>query len=82
MDEVYERNETKDMMASYMGPSRNEQSNNSYGYVVRDAPWSQAPRQENGPPPSAPAEYIPDKDNNSEFPVLGGKTGWGPWGGQ
>ena len=56
---------------------------------MRDAPWSQAPRQENGPPPSAPAEYIPDKDNNSEFPVLGGKTGygqqsraWGHWGGQ
>jgi len=91
MDEVYERNETKDMMASYMAPSRNDApSSNPYGYVVRDAPWSQqSQRQENGPPPCAPAEYIPDKDNNSEFPVLGGKAGygqqsrpWGPWGGQ
>lgn len=94
MDEVYERNETKQMMSSYMAPSRNESSNNAsnnpFGYVVRDAPWSQqSQRQENGPPPPAPAEYIPDKDNNSEFPVLGGKAGfgqqsrpWGPWGGQ
>lgn len=99
MDEVYERNETRSMMASYMAPSRSNEpppsNNNSYGYVVRDAPWSQTtPRQqqkqqENGAPPSAPAEYIPDKDNTSDFPVLGGKSGlgqqsraWGPWGGQ
>jgi len=97
LDEVYERNEQKHMMESYMAPSRTDapsgNGNNPFGYVVRDAPWSQqSQRQENRPPPppqSAPAEYIPDKDNNSEFPVLGGKAGygqqsrpWGPWGGQ
>jgi polyribonucleotide nucleotidyltransferase len=96
MDEVYERNETQHMMASYMAPSRNAKedapSNNAYGFVVRDAPWNQqnARNQQNGPPPAAPApEYIPDKDNNADFPVLGGKAGygqqsraWGPWGGQ
>jgi len=94
MDEVYERNETKNMMASYMAPARSDNpppsNNNNYGYVVRDAPWSQpTPRQENGVAPSAPSEYIPDKDNTSDFPVLGGKSGlsqqtraWGPWGGQ
>jgi predicted RNA-binding protein YlqC (UPF0109 family) len=97
MDEVYERNETRSMMASYMAPSRseggpkNDKSNN--GYVVSDAPWNRSsqPPQHNGtsngtaPPP----EYIPDKDNASDFPSLGGKMGhgqqsraWGPWGGQ
>jgi len=97
MDEVYERNETRNMMASYMAPTRNEAppsgGGNNYGYVVRDAPWSQSSqRQENGappPPPAAAPEYIPDKDNTSDFPVLGGKSGhgqenraWGPWGGR
>merc|ERR1719462_847549 len=97
MDEVYERNETRSMMASYMAPSRSDSgpknNGNSNGYVVSDAPWNQSskPRQQNGttngtaPPP----EYIPDKDNASDFPDLCGKTGngqqsraWGPWGGQ
>jgi len=97
MDEVYERNEQKHMMASYMAPpSRNDKpqksSGDSYGYVVTDAPWNQqkSQRHENGTPatPPPPTEYIPDKDNTSDFPVLGGKTGhqqnraWGPWGGQ
>merc|ERR1719462_545129 len=97
MDEMYEREDTRSMMSSYVMPSRNDtgpQSNgNSNGYVVSDAPWNQSskPRQQNGttngtaPPP----EYIPDKDNASDFPDLCGKTGngqqsraWGPWGGQ
>jgi len=96
MDEVYERNETRSMMASYMAPSRSEggakNNSSSNGYVVSDAPWNQSSKpQHNGtsngtaPPP----EYIPDKDNASDFPDLCGKTGngqqsraWGPWGGQ
>jgi len=98
MDEVNERNETKHMMAAYMAPSRgdseskNTSSNN--GYVVSDAPWNQSkskPKQNgthtNGP--AAAPEYIPDKDDASAFPDLGGVTvnsqqsrAWGPWGGQ
>jgi transcription antitermination factor NusA-like protein len=98
MDEVYERNETRSMMASYMAPSRGDSgpknSNSNNGYVVSDAPWNQSSKpqhngggkqQTNGN--AAPSEYIPD--NEKDFPDLCGKTGngqqnraWGPWGGQ
>jgi len=101
MDEVYERNEQRSMMQSYMAPSRGDGDNrpreNANGYEVSDAPWSKGKQnnrsKENGAPPpaTAPPEYIPDKDNASDFPTLGGKSGqgqqaggmaWGRWGGQ
>lgn len=89
MDEVYERNETRSMMASYMAPSRGDSgpknSNSNNGYVVSDAPWNQSSKpqhngggkqqqqQPNGN--AAPSEYIPD--NEKDFPDLCGKTGNG-----
>lgn len=93
MDEVYERNETRSMMASYMAPSRNDSdpknTSSNNGYVVSDAPWNQSSKpQQNGIPNRnvTPNEYV--ADNEKDFPDLCGKSGqhqtraWGPWGGQ
>lgn len=95
MDEVYERNEQRSMMQSYMAPSRQDgnaggKDKASNGYVVRDAPWNAKPTHNgNAPTTNGKVEYVPDEDDAAAFPSLGGKSGhgqqnraWGPWGGQ
>jgi len=85
MDEVYERNERREMMRSneerssaQTAQSRGDsgrgdgprRERQSNGFVVSDAPWSQDSR--GGP---APTEYIPYNDNAADFPGLSSKTG-------
>lgn len=89
MEEILERAEERDMMESYMAPSRRGgggggASNDVFGYVVKDAPWN--PPGSGQQQPKKQPEFVADAGNDSEFPDLGmkaangGQKAWGPWG--
>lgn len=78
MDDVKERLQEREMLDQYRPPRRDNRSNDPFGFVVSDAPWSQQPVE------SKPKDYTPDA--TQDFPSLGDKdsktqkgAAWGPW---
>lgn len=94
MEEVLEKAEERNMMETYMAPSRREgggggSGGDMFGFVVKDAPWNAANGRGKPPAPSnnstqaKQADFMADAGNDNEFPDLGLKAANGsqkPWG--
>lgn len=88
METIRDQIEERQLVQEYMRPRRPSEGRQemTYGYVVKDAPWSQQYGQQQQP--KKQAEYQANVDSASDFPSLGsksstsGKKVWGPWGGQ
>ena len=90
METIRDQIEERQLVQEYMRPRRPSEARQemTYGYVVKDAPWSQQYGQQQQQQPKKQAEYQANVDSASDFPSLGsksstsGKKVWGPWGGQ